>query len=214
MEGNKLRLREVLSQTISMFGLRNMEDLPVQDMQLWAVQALGQIGSSDSFETIVAPITISEYRGVYPKDMYYMERIKGYPKIREHRSYFEIGLREGTVEMVYYKLATDEEGCPLFPDNVPMVTAISWYIAKWLSLRGILPNKQLSPDYCDSEWQWYCGQARAEGFTPTMQQTEMMNNVFHRFTPRFNEYDAEFEGLAQSNDYSERDSQNNGLHTL
>ena len=55
-----------------------------------------------------------------------------------------------------------------------------------------MPNKQITVQYCSDQWQWYCGQARAEGFVPTLDGWERMVNISHRMLPPQYEYDNEF----------------------
>ena len=71
--------------------------------------------------------------------------------------------KEGTLTLQYLAMPIDEEGFPYIPDNESYKEAFFWYVANRLAIRGQLKNKELSVQYCDAQWQWYCGQARAEG---------------------------------------------------
>lgn len=75
--------------------------------------------------------------------------------------------KDGTLKLQYLAMPTDEEGFPLIPDNESYKEAFFWKVARQLAIRGSIPNKELSYERCDYEWQFYCGQARAEGHAPT-----------------------------------------------
>ena len=70
--------------------------------------------------------------------------------------------RNGTLKIQYLAMPTDDEGFPLIPDNESYKEAFFWKVARQLAIRGQLPNKELTYERCDYEWNWYCGQARAE----------------------------------------------------
>lgn len=80
--------------------------------------------------------------------------------------------KEGTITLQYLAMPIDEEGFPYIPDNESYKEAFFWYVANRLAIRGQLKNKELSIGYCDAQWQWYCGQARAEGNALTHAQLD------------------------------------------
>lgn len=71
--------------------------------------------------------------------------------------------KDGTLKIQYLAMPTDEEGFPYIPENESYKEAFFWKVARQLAIRGSIPNKELSYERCDYEWQFYCGQARAEG---------------------------------------------------
>lgn len=80
--------------------------------------------------------------------------------------------KEGTLTCQYLAMPVDEEGFPYIPDNESYKEAFFWYVANRLAIRGQLKNRELSIQYCDAQWQWYCGQARAEGNALTHSQLD------------------------------------------
>jgi len=68
----------------------------------------------------------------------------------------------GNLRIQYLAMPTDDEGFPYIPDNESYKEAFFWKVARQLAIRGQLPNKELTYERCDAEWQFYCGQARAE----------------------------------------------------
>jgi len=71
-------------------------------------------------------------------------------------------VKDGNLKIQYLAMPTDEEGFPLIPDNESYKEAFFWKVARQIAIRGKLPNERLTVDYCDQQWNWYCGQARAE----------------------------------------------------
>jgi hypothetical protein len=71
-------------------------------------------------------------------------------------------VKDGNIRIQYLAMPTDEEGFPLIPDNESYKEAFFWKVARQLAIRGKLPNERLTFDVCDAQWNWYCGQARAE----------------------------------------------------
>lgn len=191
MISTQLMLRTIISK----LGVREVHDLPMHDIISWMGEALMHIGGYQTLETVTKKVPVTNYLGKFPQDLHNLIRIEGYPKFISKRNGFVIEDDNVEVTIEYEKFPVDEEGFPLFPNEASVKEAIVWYVAKWLSIQGLLPNKGLSPDYCDSQWQWYCGQARAEGFTPTMDQWERMVNTFYRLIPMGDQYANYFKDL-------------------
>lgn len=70
--------------------------------------------------------------------------------------------KDGNLKIQYLAMPTDDEGFPYIPDNESYKEAFFWKVARQLAIRGQIPNKELTYERCDYEWNWYCGQARAE----------------------------------------------------
>jgi hypothetical protein len=207
MDERYISTKRMLQEVISKLGLREVHNLPMYDIISWMGQALTFIGGYTALETVKKKVKVVNYTGTYPQDLYAIIRVSGHPRFTSKRNGFVIDLQDGEVEVEYDKFPTDEDGFPVFPNEPSTKEAITWYIAKYLSIQDKLPNKKLGPDYCDSQWQWYCGQARAEGFTPTIDQWERMVNNFYRLIPLNNEYANEFTGL-NSREILSRDKPN------
>lgn len=194
MDSQDVSLRLVLNQIISRFGLRDVVDLPMYDILSWMGEAIRHIGGYNSLETTSKKVQVTNHIGKLPQDLHAIIRIEGYPKFKLERTHFVVPLESGEVNVIYDRFPVDEDGIPTIPDNPSMRDAIMWYVVWYLSLQDLLPNK-LSPQYCESQWQWYCGQARAEGYVPSIDQWERMVNVFYRLIPLNNEYENEFKNL-------------------
>lgn len=195
MESKTVSIRYMLREVMSKLGLREVNNLPMYDIMVWMGQALSHIGGYTSLETTTKKVKIQNYTGEFPQDLYSIIRVKGHPKFTSRRNGFTISLESGEVEIEYERFPVDEEGFPTFPNDPSTKDAITWYVAKYLAIQDKLLNKRLDPEYCDRQWQWYCGQARAEGFAPTIDQWERMVNIFYRLVPLNNEYSNEFTWL-------------------
>ena len=207
MENKFVTTQFMLREIMSKLGLREVHNLPMYDIMSWMGQALIHIGGYTSLETTTKVIKIVNYTGKWPEDLYAVKRVIGYPKFITKRTGFTINLQEGTVTIEYDRFPLGEDKFPLYPNNPSTIDAIVWYVAKYLSIQDKLPNKRIGPDYCDAQWQWYCGQARAEGYAPSIDQWERMVNTFYRLIPLNNEYANDFEGL-NSREELDRDKNN------
>lgn len=209
---NKISAHAMMQHIISRLGLRNNPDLPFQDIMSWMFEASRFIGSYASLEKTEAKVQITNYTGKFPLDMDSIIRVKDHPYFKSIRGGFQVDLQEGEVTIEYDKFPVDDRGLPLFIDDPSAKEAVMWYVAKFLAMQGLLPNGQMSHGYCDQQWQWYCGQARAEGFTPSIDQWERMVNVFYRLIPERDEYANEFKGLDTPEDlYLDPLNSNNGM---
>lgn len=188
-----LTLEQAISHVISDFGLHRIPDLPMQDMMGWAVRALRNIGSLHSVEDTTRTISITNYTGRFPQDLESPIRVLGHQMhTMPNNLGFRVGISDGSVELVYTKMITDSRGYPMVPDNEPTLNAIAWFIAHKLCLQDRFPNAKMTIPYCEDQWQWYCGQARAEGYVPTLDGWERMVNISHRLLPPQYSYDNDF----------------------
>lgn len=208
MEEQFISTKGLLREIISRFGLREVHNLPLYDIMVWMGHALRHIGGYNSLQKTTKKIEISNYTGRWPEDMHAIIRVEGHPKFKSLRSGFQIDLKEGTVNIEYDRYPLDEEGFPLYPNNPSTIDAIVWFVGWYLAIQGKLPNGRLSPQYCEGQWHWYCRQARADGYAPSIDQWERMVNNFYRLIPLNNEYFNEFTGL-DSREILDRDKPNN-----
>lgn len=208
MEGNYISTKEMIREVVSKLGLRDVNNLPYYDIIIWMGQALQHIGGYTALETTTKRVEIKNYIGRYPEDLHAIKYVEGHPRFKSIRNGFQIDLKEGTVLIEYERFPIDNEGFPVFPGDISTKEAIVWYVAKYLAVQGLLPNGRLGPDYCNAQWQWYCGQARAEGYVPTPDQWERMVNTFYRLIPLSNEYANKFAGLNERENI-DRDPSNN-----
>lgn len=89
---------------------------------------------------------------------------------------------EGTIEMSYKSIATDEEGFPLIPDHVKFKRTVEAYIKlKWYEIQwelGKISDKVLQR--ADQEYCWNIGAAQNYGKLQTIDQAETFRGAFTR----------------------------------
>lgn len=195
MENNYITTHQMLRNVISRLGLRDIHDLPLYDMISWLADGTAHIGSLKNLEEATCQVKVTNYIGEYPLDMWSIKRIEGHPLFKSTRNGFTVNLKEGTVTIIYDRFPLDSEGLPLYPNTPAIVDALTFYCGKWLAIQGKLPNPQMTYERCDREWQWYCGQARAEGFIPSIDEWDRMVSLFYRWLPNKNEFVNNFVGL-------------------
>ena len=188
MEDKYITTYAMLRHVISYLGLRNVIDLPTADIIVWMAEASSQIGSYKGLETVSVKVPIVNYTGNFPLDLYCPIRVEEYPDFVSSRNGFTCRLMEGEVTLIYEKLPVDDDGFPMFVNTPATIQAVIWYVAKPLAIQGKLPNGNLSIQYCNQQWQWYCGQARAEGYTPTIDTWNRMVNTFYKLIPQKTAY--------------------------
>lgn len=176
---NYVTYKHTLQSIISKLGLRNVNYLPYDDMIDWISEALSSIGGYSQLEDATIDIVVDDYKGKFPLDMYCPIELVNH-KMDSQPSLFVTDIRTGTVTLKYKRFPVDEEGFPLIPDSNEYALAIMWYVAGFLSMQGLLPNKQLNYAYCNSMWQRYCLGARAESITPTNDQFDKAVASFRR----------------------------------
>jgi hypothetical protein len=91
--------------------------------------------------------------------------------------------RHGMIRVKYLAIPIDQKGFPMIPDDVSFRTALFWYCANMIGIG--YPEKLKNPlmkdiQYTDNQWQFYCGQARANANAPDLSMTERIKNNFYR----------------------------------
>jgi hypothetical protein len=104
----------------------------------------------------------------------------------------------GEIKIQYLAIPTDDEGFPLVPDMESYKEALSWRVARQLALRDQLPNKKISYELANSQWQWYCGQARAESNVLNKAGRDKVASNFLSFFPLGNSFRATANAIAVS----------------
>ncbi len=137
-------------------------EIPWQDMLEWIGEGLQHIGATGQLVAKTSTIAIFDYQGYLPEDFF--SSTSQYPStVKIQGNTLHASFKEGFVDFSYLAFPLDDEGFPLVPDNVSYATALFWKVAMQLSIRGQLPNKELSYAVCKSRWDWYCKQAGTQG---------------------------------------------------
>lgn len=95
--------------------------------------------------------------------------------------------RNGIVAIAYEKIKTDENGYPMIPDNISVITAIVYYIRYKQSEFEFFNNQQGSEkkmQYSKMQWETYCKQAVSELMIP--KSIDEMQNLYESHTKILN----------------------------
>jgi hypothetical protein len=113
-----------------------------------------------------------------------------------NNAYINVDFREGFIKLIYEAMLTDEEGFPLVPDDVSYRTALVWYCMKKLELPEARQSKDWrSYDKMDTEWLYYCSQARGQSRKLTLDQMESIKNQMLSLIPRLTSHAVGFINL-------------------
>lgn len=84
--------------------------------------------------------------------------------------YLRFSFKDGQVAIAYKRPLIDKEtGMPLIPDNISVITAITYYVSFKMATREFANNREGSKskmDNFESQWQWYCKQAINDDLMP------------------------------------------------
>jgi hypothetical protein len=98
----------------------------------------------------------------------------------------------GTIALAYTRMPIDENGFPMIPDMQEYREAITKYIIYKMSYIRFLnnePNFRGIYEKLESDWHWYCKQAKnAMLFPTTLDEKQNMKDITHRMLPISNGY--------------------------
>tara|TARA_R110002050_G_scaffold27194_2_gene71070 strand:- start:552 stop:1184 length:633 start_codon:yes stop_codon:yes gene_type:complete len=191
----------VLDKYISTFRLKEEEydkDILIEH----CADALKHIGAARIYSKKVEEIEVQNRIAKLPLDC---EHIMSLEPVTQ--KYFENGPNFITIDvpngtklnLVYQAIPMDSRGYPLIPGSVEVSTAVMWYLAYIQSLGGL--HRNLNVQYTESQWQWYCGAARAALNVLNINQTQNVYNDFVRLNPLKDQYYKEFSGVGKPNSF-------------
>jgi hypothetical protein len=97
--------------------------------------------------------------------------------------------RYGYITIQYLAMPVDDRGWPMVPDNVSFRDALFWKVAYHMSMRdpSKLRNQRMQDmEYCRSQWNRTCVQARAESNMPDLATLERLKNQWLSLVPNYN----------------------------
>lgn len=116
--------------------------------------------------------------------------------------WFKTTFPEGNVTIRYKKLATDDEGFPLVPEEESFRSALFWYVAwKYFYLKKIDGSNADFNRYhtmsleAEQKWHWYCGQAGSEALMPDQYTLENIKRNFISLVPKIESFTKSFSDL-------------------
>lgn len=103
---------------------------------------------------------------------------------------FTAPLRDGTIEIAYMAMPTDDEGYPLLPDNSAYTRALQAYIKKeWFTIQfdqDKIDQKVMAK--ADQDYAWAVGQAQTDLIRPNMDQMQAISNMWNTLVDRGQEH--------------------------
>lgn len=99
-------------------------------------------------------------------------------------NYILTSFETGDIKISYKSFPTDEEGFPLVPDNQYFKEALFWYCYKKMLLRGHAPRSQeMSYEYADHKWKFYCSGARNKANYPDISGYQRFREIWVGLLP-------------------------------
>lgn len=139
-----------------------------------------RLANNSFFNSLVCP----EEEGLYYSD------VDEYTVIDDT---LRFSFKEGSVAIAYYKQKLDPDtGYPMIPDDVSVITAITYYITwKYMSRLWYMGREGYADkmQYSESQWQWYCKQAGNKMLMPHgVDEYQNLLDQRHRMIPQHNAY--------------------------
>ena len=107
--------------------------------------------------------------------------------------YIKTSFKSGKICVSYMAIPTDDECYPLVPDDISYREAMFWYIyKKLLLLNPTFKNNGIKYDFADSQWKYYCTQARNAANFPDIDRMESFMNQWVRLIPSLSRHDLAF----------------------
>lgn len=191
-----------------------LQDLPFETAVDYTLDFLRIVGVPKIFEDRSETVEVKNYRAVLPCDLLNIIQVK------EHRSSYAIrsttdtfyqtdespapyeytfkvqgdilytNMREGSLDIAYKAIATDDEGYPIIPDDASFIRALEQYIKKqWFTILfdmgkiqpAVLQNAQ-------QEYAFYVGQAQNRLVMPSLSEMESLTNMWASLLHKTNEF--------------------------
>lgn len=104
--------------------------------------------------------------------------------------YINTCMPRGFVKISYYAIYTDEDSMPMIPDLESYKEAIYWYVTMKLMYPKKLKGQISQGDYYDirNSYNFYRKQAYAEAMMPTVDDLEIISNIYTKLYPEINDH--------------------------
>lgn len=106
---------------------------------------------------------------------------------------------EGSLEIAYKAIPTDEDGLPMIPDDDKYVRAMAAYVAERILTKQFYQGKVAAGilQHAERERDWAFGSAKDKMLIPDIDQMESWKNGWVRLIPNFSHHSAAFKFLSQ-----------------
>lgn len=114
-------------------------------------------------------------------------------------SYIFTSFKEGSIEISYKAVPTDEDGIPTIPDDTKYIRAIACYIAECIGMKLYLQDKltETKLNKLERNRDWAFGSAKMQMIIPDVDQMESFKNRMLRLIPNVNLHGSSFKSSAQ-----------------
>jgi hypothetical protein len=210
-----ISIREVVSKIYRDLNLQE-EDRWV-DIIEWCAEALLKIGAHPQYIEKADTIDVTDYRASLPCDLHKIIQIgkSNIPLIKSTGSFsnsttedtqhlkskqgleysvndafINTNFKEGTIQIAYLAVPTDEDGFPLVPDDEGYKEAMEKYVIMKLKYPEFI-NGTYNPNLyqkIERDWHLYCAQARGNANMPTIDDMESIKNQWVRLLPQLQEH--------------------------
>lgn len=213
-EFSYINIREVLSRV-----MRHplLADLNLEAAIQYTIDFMGVMGLPAVFTDKTAVVDIDNYRGVLPCDTVAVNQVRdcrskvclrsmtdnfngtnkedrGEMTFKTQGRVIFTSFRNGSVEVSYKAIHTDDEGLPMLPDNPVFLKALELYIKKeWFTIlydmgritAQVLQNTQ-------QEYYFKAGQCNNEFVIPSVSEMESITRMMNTLVPRVTDFDKSF----------------------
>lgn len=182
----------------------------IYDFVEWGGEALEFIGSYSQLELFNRKIPIFDHKGILPDNFISMQQVmhednvisfnpvsfysheKDSPNLHVNSEesysfnpgYIITSFEEGELLISYKGIPTCPEGYPMVPDNQYFKDALFWYCYRQLILRGHIPKvAQITYDYADAKWRFYCTAARNKANYPSVDEYNRLAQTWVGLVP-------------------------------
>lgn len=200
---NYISIRQILDDLLADDLMRG---LSLERAVNYAVEFIRVVGMPPIFESKIEKISIKDYRGELPCDLYEVIQVKdpkGFAYLAATGNYPNKGqnnlptynikgniiftsTKDNDVEVAYRAIKVDEDGFPLIPDNGTFARALELYIQK--RYFTILFNSSKIPlnvlQNTQQEYAFYVGQAQSDLVRPNLDQMESIKNMWNTLIPK------------------------------
>jgi hypothetical protein len=196
----------------------------------WAGEAIELIGSVFTLKDDHACIKIEDYKGKLPCNLFLLMGTREYQYKYPMRystdtfhhalvcqeinsncagaditysindDYMFTSFQEGTVEISYKAIPTDDQGYPLIPDDIKFVQAVTHYILERLDYIGLRTGavQQYIYEKTSLERDWYIAAAQNRRNLLSIDSMESLKNNWLRLVPKINQHSDHFKTAGEA----------------
>lgn len=194
-----------------------LQDIPLETVVDYMVDFMRIVGCPNIFTEKTESLKVKDYRAQLPCDYYQMIQVRAcqgevfrYTTDSFHMSpnkensadltykvqgnFIYTSIKEGTIEIAYQAIDTDEDGFPLLPDNSSFTRALEAFIKKnWFTILFDMGKiTQQSLQLAQQDYAWAVGDCQSEFSRLTIDKAESFFNSWRTLILRDTEHNRGF----------------------